>query len=278
MYTRVLAAVNEHVNSEVAARYAKQLAKAAGAKLFLCAIAEPGHPEKDFELAREAVRRVQHAARENGVETEALFDRGDPVERIREFASRQGIDIVIAATRHEDVKHRFYAGPTVARRLLHAVPCSVALVRVVHLGRTHPREVLVPLKGHIDHIPERAYFTAMLARTFDSTVHLFHATQPLKRFFHGEIHLTPLEWEGRLPPDIARFVEHLDHYRVAHEKRLAPGMTGRSITIEAASRRRDLIIMGAGTRSLVDYLVKGNPVEYVLRETPCNLIILKPGK
>ncbi len=278
MYTRVLAAVNEHVNSEIAARYAKQLAKAAGARLLLCAIEEPDHPEKDFELAREAVRRIQHAARENGVETEALFDRGDPVKRVRELVTRQGIDIVIAATRHEDVKHRFYTGPTVARRLLRTLPCSVALVRVVHLGRTHPREVLVPLKGHINHIPERAYFTAMLARAFDSSVHLFHVTQPLKRFFHGETHLSPLEWEGRLPPDIARYVEHLDHYRVAHEKRLAPGKTGRSITIEAASRRRDLIIMGAGKRGLFDSLLKGDPVEYVLRETPCNLIILKPGK
>ncbi|HDH02033.1 MAG TPA: hypothetical protein ENH17_02765 [Nitrospirae bacterium] len=50
----------------------------------------------------------------------------------------------------------------------------------------------------------------------------------------------------------------------------------RSITIEAASKRHDLIIMGASERSLPASILKGNPVEDVLRETPCNLIILKP--
>lgn len=277
MYTRVLAAVNEHVNSEVAARYAKQLAKAAGAKLLLCAVAEGGHPEKDFELAREAVRRVQHAAHESGVESETVFERGDPVGRIREIVIRHGIDILLASTRHEDVKRRFYAGPTVARRLLHTAPCSVALVRVVHMGRIHPHEVLVPLKERIDRVPERAYFTAMLARSFDTTVHLFHAPRPVKRFFHEAARLQPPEREADLPPDIMRFIEHLDRYKVSHEKRLVQGMTGRSIAIEAASRRRDLIIMGAPTRGYLDYLLRGSPVEYVLRETPCNLVILRPG-
>lgn len=278
MYTTVLAAVNEHVNSEVAARYAKQLAKAAGARLVLCSIAEEDHREKDFELAREAARRVQHAARELGMEAETVFDAGDPVERIRRIVRSRGADLVFTATRHEDVRRRFYAGRTIARRLLHALPCSVALVRVVHLGRIHPREVLVPLKERIDHVPERAYFTAMLARAFESKVNLFHVTKPVTRFFHGEKHLTPVEWEEKLPPDIGRFIGHLDAYGVEHERRLAPGITGRSIAIEAASKRRDLIIMGASARRLVDYVLRGNPVEYVLRETPCNLIILKPGK
>jgi nucleotide-binding universal stress UspA family protein len=103
-------------------------------------------------------------------------------------------------------------------------------------------------------------------------------TRPIGKFFHGEQHLTPLDWEERLPPDIARFVDHLDGYGIAHEKHLAPGRAGRSITIEAASRRRDLIVMGASERGLFENLLRGAPVEEVLRETPCNLIIFKPGK
>ncbi len=278
MYKRILAAVNEHVNSEVAARYAKHLAKTARAKLYLCSIAERGRDEKSFELATAAAKRLQHAAKEMDLEAECVFDAGDPAEKIRDLVRSEGIDIVFAATRHEDVKRRFYAGATTARRLLHRLTCSVALVRIVHLGRIHPGELLVPLKEHIDHIPERAFFTAMMARAFDSKVHLFHAVKPIKKFFHGETHLTPVEWEEKLPADISRFIGHLDGYKVEHEKRLAPGTVGRSITIEAASKRRDLIIMGASARGPVDFLLRGNPVEDVLRETPCNLIILKPGK
>jgi nucleotide-binding universal stress UspA family protein len=278
MYRKVLAAVNEHINSEVAARYAMQLAKAARAKLYLCSIAEKGHTEKSFELGKEAAIRLSHRAKEMEIETECLFDRGDPVAKLREFVRKEGIDIVFVATRREDVGKRFYAGGTAARDLLRTLPCSVALVRVVHMGRTHPREVLVPLKERIDHVPERAFFTAMLARAFDARVYLFHTTKPIRNFFHGETHLTPVEWEKKVPADISRFVVHLDDYKIEHEKRLAPGKAGRNIAIEAASRRRDLIIMGASVRSSLDFLLRGSPAEDVLLDTPCNLIILKPGK
>jgi nucleotide-binding universal stress UspA family protein len=37
-------------------------------------------------------------------------------------------------------------------------------------------------------------------------------------------------------------------------------------------------VMGASERGLVRSMIGGNPVEAVLRETPCNLMILKPGQ
>ena len=278
MYRKVLAAVNEHLNSEVAARYAMHLARAAGAKLFLYSVRQPGQTEAAFELARDAAKRLQHRAREIDIDAECLFETGDPVEKIRAIVLAEGIDLVFTATRREDVKHRIIRGGTTARRLLPGLPCSVALVRVVHMGRTHPREILVALKKQIDHIPERSEFTALLAKAFEARVHLFHVTRPVKKFFHGEMHLTPVEWEEKVPPDMSRFIGHLDGYGVDHEKRLSPGKAGKSIAIEAASRRRDLIVMGASERGIIDQLLHRAPVEEVLRETPCNLIILKPGE
>ncbi|MBS1125484.1 MAG: universal stress protein family [Nitrospirae bacterium] len=278
MYRKVLAAVNEHLNSEVAARYAMHLARAAGAKLFLYSVRQPGQTEAAFELARDAAQRLQHRAREIDIDAECLFETGDPVEKIRAIVLAEGIDLVFTATRREDVKHRIIRGGTTARRLLPGLPCSVALVRVVHMGRTHPREILVALKKQIDHIPERSEFTALLAKAFEARVHLFHVTRPVKKFFHGEMHLTPVEWEEKVPPDMSRFISHLDGYGVDHEKRLSPGKAGKSIAIEAASRRRDLIVMGASERGIIDQLLHRTPVEEVLRETPCNLIILKPGE
>jgi nucleotide-binding universal stress UspA family protein len=270
--------VNEHVNSEVAARYAMHLARAAGAKLFLYSVRQPGQTEAAFELARDAAKRLQHRAREIDIDAECLFEAGDPVEKIRAIVLAEGIDLVFTATRREDVKHRIIRGGTTARRLLPGLPCSVALVRVVHMGRTHPREILVALKKQIDHIPERSEFTALLAKAFEARVHLFHVTRPVTKFFHGEMHLTPMEWEEKVPPDMSRFISHLDGYGVEHEKRLSPGKAGKSIAIEAASRRRDLIVMGASERGIIDQFLHRTPVEEVLRETPCNLIILKPGE
>lgn len=275
MYRKILAAVNEHVNSEVAARYAKHLARVTGARLLICSVREPRQTDRAFELAREAAKRVQHAAREIGVEAESVFPEGNPLSAISTLVRSEGVDLAVVATRRKDVRRRFGRRSAVTRKLLLQLPCSVALVRIVHLGRTHPSEILVPLKERIDDIPSRAFFTAMMAKAFDSKIHLFHVTRPLRKFFQGELHLTPVEWEEKLSPDLSRFIGHLDGYHVEHEKRLSPGRAGKSIAIEAAARRRDLIIMGASRRGLLDYLLRGNPMEEVLRDTPCNLIILK---
>jgi nucleotide-binding universal stress UspA family protein len=76
--------------------------------------------------------------------------------------------------------------------------------------------------------------------------------------------------------DISQFMERLGHHDIAHEGKLLPGRTARNITVEAFARRHDLIIMGSSRRSPWASLIRGNPVEEVLRETPCDLIILTP--
>lgn len=275
-YRRILATLNEHFQSEIAARYALQFASTARASLELCFVEEPGHPPGHGKIARAAAERMLNRAKSAGVHSRFLFERGDPLAEIRRIVLSEGIDLVFAATRGEDVRRRFYAG-TMARRLSRGLPCSVALVRVVHLGRIHPKEILAPLKSRLSHVAERAAFLAVLSRAFGSRIHLFHVTKPLRSFFHGEMHLTPLEWEQRRPSDISRFMEELTRRSAAPEQRLAPGAAGRMISVEAAARRHDLIVMGASERSRAGSLLRGDPVEQVLRETPCDLIILKPA-
>lgn len=275
MYTKILTTINEHLNSEISSQYALTLAKVCGAKLYICYIAEKNIPFSNFNMAEEAMKRLFIKAEEIGIKTESITGSGEPVKEINKIVRHEGIDIVFVATRREDVEKRFYAG-TIARSLSLRLPCSVALVRVVHIGKAHPKNILVPLKAKINNVRERAYFTAKIAEGFRSKIFVFHSPKPLTKFFHGEIHLTPLEWTERLPKDISEFIEHLKKYRIAHEKRFAAGAIGRSITIEAASKRHDLIIMGASERSLLSSLLQGNPVEEVLKDTPCNLIIFKP--
>lgn len=276
MYKKVLAAVNEHLNSEVSARYALQLAQEEQARIYFCSIAENGLRGKGFRAAEEAVKRLSAQAQELGVKADCILETGNPVEQIKKIVAGEGIDLVFAATRREDVKQRFYARTT-ARQLSLTLPCSVALVRVVHMGRAHPKTILVPLKARIDHIAERAAFTALMAVAFGSHLSLFHSAKPMLKFFHGEIHLTPLEWEAKTPRDVSRFVEQLSRYAVTVDKKLVPGIAGKNITTEAVVKRHDLIIMGASERRLLGSFLRENPVEQVLRDTPCNLIILKPG-
>jgi nucleotide-binding universal stress UspA family protein len=277
MYKKILAAVNEHLNSEVTARYALHLARTCNAKLYICFIAQKGMSQHDRLTAGDALKRLFNEALALNIEAESIAEIGEPVAEIGKVVRHENIGIVFAATRREDIEKRFYTG-TVARSLSLKLPCSVALVRVVHTGRVHPKRILVPLKARVNHVKERVGFTTLMAKAFGSRVFVFHTPKPIAKFFHGEIHLTPPEWEERKSPDIVHFMEYLQGHDVDHEGRLLPGRTARNITIEAFAKRHDLIIMGASERSLLESLLKGNPVEEVLRETPCDLIILKPRR
>ncbi|MBI4688031.1 MAG: universal stress protein [Nitrospirae bacterium] len=275
MYKKILSAVNEQINSQVTARYAIHLAKECSAKLYLCFVAEKGLSDDSFNKAEDALKGLFLEAQRLGIDTEIITATGEPVQKIEEITKKEAIDIVFAATRREDVRRKFYKG-TVARRLLLRLPCTVAIVRVVHIGRVLPKKILVPLKEGSGNIKEKAYFISKLARVFGSKVFFFHTPRPIKKFFHGEIHLTRGELEKQTPKDVMAFADNVQKEGVSYEIDLVAGMAGKAITIEAFAKRHDLIIMGSSGRSLLGTIIKGNPVEEVLRETPCDLIILKP--
>jgi nucleotide-binding universal stress UspA family protein len=275
MYKKVLATINEHLNSEISAKYALSLAKICGAKFYVCFVAAKGLPESNLEKVTSAMKRLFSEAEKMDIACESIITSGDPVSEISKLVKHEEMDIVFTSTRREDIKKRFFTG-TVARKLSLKLPCSVALVRVVHMGRIRPGKILVPLKATINNINERAHFTSKMAQYFDSKVMVFHTTKPVRSFFHGEIHLNPVEWDKRLPKDVSVFVEYLKKYGIPYEKKLTPGATAKNITIEAFTKRHDLIIMGASERSMLTNFLQSSPVEYLLKQTPCNLIIHKP--
>jgi nucleotide-binding universal stress UspA family protein len=275
MYKKILAAVNEHLNSEVAARYALNLAQELHAKFYICFVAEEGMSPHNRHAAEEAIQRLFDEARERNIPAESIEATGNPVREIGTIVRQEKIGMVFASTRREDLEKRFYAG-TVARSLSLKLPCSVALVRVAHFGRVRPRRILVPVKARIGHVMERANFVTYMAKAYGAKVYVFHTPKPIEKIFSGEIHLSPPEWEERISRDISLFMKCLKQQDIEHEGKHLPGKIARNITIEAFAKRHDLIIMGASERSLLASLLKGNPVEQVLRETPCDLIILKP--
>ncbi|MDP2799572.1 MAG: universal stress protein, partial [Deltaproteobacteria bacterium] len=168
-YKKILSAVNEHLNAEISARYAMSLARACEAKFYLCFVAGKGMSSAGLERAEDAMKRLFNAALAMNLQVESITKTGDPVKEIDKIVRQEKIDIVFASTRREDIKKRFYAG-TIARGLSLKLPCSVALVRVVHMGKIQPRKILVPLKARIDHIAERAYLASKMAQDFGAKV------------------------------------------------------------------------------------------------------------
>jgi len=277
MYKTILAAINESTNAEITARYAIALAKSCGAMLSLVFVADDRLDREAFRQAESAIERLFVEAEKNSVEVRSIIEKGDPLKKIRDIVLQNNIELAFVSTRREDVSKRFFA-KTLARELMIKLPCSVAMVRIVHMGKIHPRNILVPLRGHVTHQEERACFVAKLAEAFEAQLTRFHQHRPITSFFRGEIPLKPPDRENNIPKDIEEFIMYLKRYRIAHERRSSYGTLSRAITIEAAQRRNDLIVMGANERSLFRSIIGGNPVEEVLRETPCNLIILKPKR
>jgi len=120
MYRKVLAAVNEHVNSEVAARYAMHLARAAGPN----SSSTPSGSRTDgggLRARRDASKRLQHHAREIDIDAECLFETGDPVEKIARSSSPKAST---SSSRHAPGGRQPppHQGGTTARRLLPGLP------------------------------------------------------------------------------------------------------------------------------------------------------------
>ncbi len=274
MYKKILALVDDNLISEISARYALTLAKVSNSKFFMCYIAQKDMPAAVFKRTEDMMNRLFLEAKELNMRAEAITETGVAEKEISIIVKNEGISILFKSTINEDIKK----GSRIATRFLRLrLPCSIALVSAARIGKVHPKNILVPLKAKIDNINERAFFTAKMAEGFGSKVLAMHVAKPLTRFFHGERHLTPAQWEKRTPEDISRFIESLKEHKVDYDKMVIPGAAARSITLEAALRKHDLIIMGATARSAVASILKDSPVSAVLRETPCDLIILKPG-
>jgi nucleotide-binding universal stress UspA family protein len=275
MYQHILAAVNEHSNSEVAARYAIHLSRACGARLTLMFVAEPRAGPEVIRQAEAALARLRNEAEGLQVEAQTFSHKGDPWQQISAVVRDRAIDLVFSATRREDM-HRRYFVRTLSRQLILRLPCSVALVRVVHPGKIVPHKILVPFRGRASLQDEKAFFVAGLAKAFGARVTLFHASESLTGFLRRSLPRSPLGPAPPLPREMEEFNRYLTEQEIPAERRLGYGPPGRAITEAAAVHHEDLIVMGASERGLWESLVGGNPVEQVLRETPCNLIILLP--
>ena len=275
MYHNILAAVNEHSNSEVAARYAIHLARSCSARLTLMFVASSQVGFEETRQAEAALGRLFLEAGARQVQVETLIQKGDPLRQISTVVQEKAIDLVFSGTRRADGKRRYFVR-TLSRQLMLQLPCSVALVRVVHPGKLFPKRSWSPSGAARALQDEKAYFVASLAAAFGAQVTLFHAPESLAGFFRGSTPLSPPVPMPPLPPEIEQFNRYLEELHIPSQKRLGYGPPGRAITEAAAIHHDDLIIMGASERGLWESLIGGNPVEQVLRETPCNLIILLP--
>jgi nucleotide-binding universal stress UspA family protein len=269
MYQRILAAVDESFNAHAAARYALALAQACGATFFVAGVLTPTMTGTEEGAMAQSAGSLVSTAEARGVPAHLLMERGDVVQTLDALARTHDIDVVMTASRRHDVEQRYFLR-TVPQRLMAMLDCSLIIVRVVHLGLlAHPRQILVPiLGGAFDHT-ERVYLVSQLAAYFHAELIVFHALEEVRR-------------RGQAVPQAAgarrvgTFVERLRGAGMEPQVRIVTGpLVGEAIMQEAARHRHDLIIMGASQRSLFTKWRRGDPVEEVMRRTPCDLFVCR---
>jgi len=269
MYRRILTAVDESLNAHAAARYAMALAQACGATLFVAGVLTPTMTGTEEGAMAQSAGSLVSEAEGRGVPAHLLMERGDVVKSLDVLARTHHIDVVMTASRRRDVEQRYFLR-TVPQRLMAVLNCSLIIVRVVHLGLlAHPRQILVPVLGGAFDNAERVYLVSQLAAHFHAKLIVFHALEEARR--RGQA--VPQEAGARR---VRTFVDSLREAGTEPQVRIVTGpLVGEAIMQEAARHRHDLIIMGASQRSLFTQWRRGNPVEEVMRRTPCDLFVCR---
>jgi nucleotide-binding universal stress UspA family protein len=136
-------------------------------------------------------------------------------------------------------------------------------MRVVTMARPHPAQILVPLDRSISNSERRLQFITALAGSFRARVTLFHLS-------------ADRDAQG-MPDDIVRFGKLLQQEHISVLERRGRGDLAKAITVEAVTRRNDLIVLGASARGVLRKLFIGNPAGDIMKHPPCDTILFRPA-
>jgi nucleotide-binding universal stress UspA family protein len=258
-YQTIVTVINEHSGSTVTARYATALAADCKARLILYAAHAEGTSEK---LLLHTERHLDHLFT-------VAFEHTIPVTRITEVGSitrllpkrvlAEGADLVFYPLLPDE---RY--GSTVQQQnvhqLLRTIRADLAIMRIMHMGKPHPRHILVPLGGDISDSEQRISFLAALAKSFHSQITLFHRS---------------VAGKTTIPENIASIRTALRQHHLTVLERCATGQIAKAIALEAISHHNDLIVLGASERNIMRRLFLGNPAGDVMHHPPCNTILFR---
>jgi nucleotide-binding universal stress UspA family protein len=226
--------------------------------------------------------RIEEECRVLGVGFEAELERrrsADVAGRLLELVPPGGATTLICGTRARPRNLALLSG-TVSARLLAAGRFCVVALRVVHPGVLgQPGRVLLPLAGH----PRGAAHALSLLRLVGTDLSRLHVL-----FVREVSRLFPLDrdreaLDALLAPGQAFVARVEDELRTG----LAPLQCeidssvvfsddpAREIVVQAVRRRARLIGLGASARTRAGEILRGSPIERILRDAPCDVAVYR---
>ena len=231
--------------------------------------------EREEKNATYSIDKVLDEARESGIDAEGVVLEGDVVKAIDRYAGANEIDLIIVSTRRPYKDRRFFAR-SVTSTLMSKLPCSVIAMKITHPGRSvRSKRVLVPVigDGHWDR--ERADIVKALVDKFDSKITVFHVIERTDSYIKGLDKSDKERLTASAEKRVSSFMDELRGRGISVSEKIVLGSKVRDeIISEASHHKYDLIIAGTTMRNIIKRVVSGNPVEEILRDTPCDVMLV----
>lgn len=237
MYKKILAEVDERLTSESGARYGLKFAKIGNASLYLCFIHKK---EAKFEKAEATLKRVFLEAEKSNLKVECIIKEGERLEELREIIKKEKIDIAFVPS--DDFKQ------------ISKLPCSIAMVKIINMGKLSPKRILFILKGKVNYLKEKAIFIENLSK-------IFHARVYINYFGKDE--------------NIEKLFSILKKHEIKIESKVFHKFSLKTVMFQALSKKIELLVMEQEKSGFLG-IIKPDSMSKLIENPPCNLIIFKP--
>jgi len=232
-------------------------------------------------LLEEKLSRIEGECRQRGVAfSTSLVKRGrDVFSPLAEAIPGGEESLVLCGTRVRS-RRQVYLHGTVSEKLLRCGRFSVIAIRVVQPGLLgNPHDFLIPLAGH-----PRGFRTAWpFFRLFLPHVRNVFLLRGMAVSSVRYPHLSPerdrlhrnagLRYLQEVREEIFREKGQVDF--IIDNRVVTCEDWPREILVHASKLKAQMILLGASERSLTHRMVHGNPLERILKETPCDVGIYK---
>jgi nucleotide-binding universal stress UspA family protein len=276
---QVTFAYDGSINGDWVSHYAMRLASHTPQRTLTLIYVDQGQLQPAEIAAKQARIRSNCERQEIALQWTPITAHRNVVQAIRHAVPHGSHSCLVCGTRLR-ASHQGLLRGTVSESLLADPPCYVLAVRVVQPGLLGvPRNVLVPVSGHPHGIVPGLTFLQLFAPDV-SELHLLYVV-PSNRDLVSQVAIDTMHSNYRLGvaycqrierelSDQLRTGEQIMDARVVHAESVS-----REIVATASRLKSHLIYLGASQRSRTERLLRGDPIETILRSAPCDVAIYR---
>ncbi len=236
------------------------------------------------KLEEEAMNSINTMLPKELLETETavpIIRFGKPFLEVIQVAKEKDVDIIAIGTHGRGGVDRVILG-SVAERVVSKAHCPVMVVRSrKYIGF---KRIIVPI-DFSDCSRKALEYAAATARAHRSKLTILHVFE--ESFIEPYVRAANTEEEAQ---EIVRgiekdnevkyddFLKKIDLSGVEYDRLLRMGIPSNEIVETAREQKAQLIVMGTHGRSGIKHMLVGSDAEEVVRNAPCDIVVVKPEK